>query len=120
MERTHICQRHRIQRLYHVPFAFDILEPQFHNELRAYFNKRRSWTTKARFGTMDFEFPSHAHAHPPSAPFNLETPHSPASAPNQSIPGSYTPQITLAAQSSHVQQDNEHATLNSAIIFVFE
>lgn len=38
VERMLIRQRHRIQRLYHVPFAFDSLEPQFHNELREYFN----------------------------------------------------------------------------------
>nr|POE81150.1 hypothetical protein CFP56_75245 [Quercus suber] len=48
VERMLIYQRHRIQRVYHVPFAFDTLEPQFHNELRAYFNKWRSWTTRAR------------------------------------------------------------------------
>ena len=39
VERMLIRQRHRIQRLYQVPFAFDSLEPQFHNELQAYFNK---------------------------------------------------------------------------------
>nr|POE69558.1 hypothetical protein CFP56_49333 [Quercus suber] len=115
VERMLICQRHRIQRVYHVPFAFNTLEPQFHNELRAYFNKWRSWTTRARYGTMDSEFPSYAHAYPPSTPFNPEAPHSPTSAPDQSIPGSHTPRTTHAAQSSHVQQDNEHATLNSAI-----
>ena len=55
VERMLICQRHKIQRLYQVPFAFDSLEPQFHNELRAYFNKRRRWTTRARYGNRDTE-----------------------------------------------------------------
>ena len=36
-----IRQRQRIQRLHQVPYAYDSLEPHFHNELRAYFNKRR-------------------------------------------------------------------------------
>lgn len=40
VERMLIRQRNRIQRLYHVSFAFDTLEPQFHNELREYFNKQ--------------------------------------------------------------------------------
>ena len=41
VERMLICQRQRIQRLHQVPYAYDSLEPHFHNELRAYFNKRR-------------------------------------------------------------------------------
>ena len=39
VEHMLIRQRHRIQQLYQVPFAFDSPEPQFHNELQAYFNK---------------------------------------------------------------------------------
>ena len=44
VERMLICQRHQIQRLHQVPFGFGSLEPQFHNELWAYFNKRKRWT----------------------------------------------------------------------------
>lgn len=115
MERMLIRQRHRIQRLYHVPFAFDSLEPQFHNELRANFNKWCNWTTRARFGTMDSESPPHAYAHQASAPFNPETSNSPASTPNQGIPVLHIPQTSHAAHSLYVQQDNEHATLSSGV-----
>ena len=59
VERMLIRQRHRIQRLYQVPFAFESIDPQFHNELRAYFNKRRRWTTRARYDTEN-----HSRDHP--------------------------------------------------------
>ena len=52
VERLLIRQRNRIQRFHHVQYGFDSIEPQFHNELRAYFNRRRRWTTTARGGDM--------------------------------------------------------------------
>nr|POF00652.1 hypothetical protein CFP56_26220 [Quercus suber] len=113
VERMLIRQRHRIQRLFQVPFVYDALEPQFYNELRAYFNKRRNRTTRARFGFMESEFP--VDDHPPSASFNPEPPNFPASTPNQNTSVSPTshPHMILILP---VQHDNEHATLNSAIL----
>nr|POE77210.1 hypothetical protein CFP56_58006 [Quercus suber] len=47
-----ICQKRRIQRLFQVQFGYDTLEPHFHNELRAFYDRRRHWTTHARNGNM--------------------------------------------------------------------
>ena len=52
VERLLIKQRNRIQRFHLVQYGFDSIEPQFHNELRAFFNRRRRWTTRARVGDM--------------------------------------------------------------------
>nr|POE66386.1 hypothetical protein CFP56_15105 [Quercus suber] len=108
VERMLICQRHRIQRLYQVPFAFDSIEPQFHNELRAYFNKRRRWTTRARYGNRDTE--NYSQDHPSPVTVNPEPIQAPVPTPNQSTSASTTP------QTSHLHQDFEHASLHSAIL----
>ena len=55
VERLLIRQRNRIQRFHHVQYGFDSIKPQFHNELRAYFNQRRRWTTRAMVGDMQQE-----------------------------------------------------------------
>ena len=52
VERLLIRQRNRIQRFHLVQYGFDSIEPQFHNELRAFFNRRRRWTTRARVGDI--------------------------------------------------------------------
>ena len=45
-------QRRRIQQLHQVQFGFDALEPHFINALRAFYNRRRCWTTQIRFGNL--------------------------------------------------------------------
>lgn len=41
VERNLISQRHFIQRIHHVHIGFDSMEPHFHNELMAFYNRRR-------------------------------------------------------------------------------
>ena len=73
-------QRQRIQELHQVQYRFNALQPQFTNELRAYHNRRRRWTTQACFGHVDQTHqqvllnPSHSEHPDPSTP---STPHSP-------------------------------------------
>ena len=64
VEHMLIRQRHRIQQLYQVPFAFDFAKPQFHNELRAYFNKAldnksKVWKYGARVSLTISSIPYH-------------------------------------------------------------
>ena len=64
VERMLIRQRHSIQQLYQVPFAFDSPKPQFHNELRAYFNKAldnksKVWKYGARVSLTISSIPYH-------------------------------------------------------------
>lgn len=76
-----IRQRLRIQDLHQVQFRFDALQPQFSNDLRAYHNRRRRWTTQIRYGFLN---QAHAHANPinlnppfldPSTPSSTHSPH---------------------------------------------
>ena len=73
-------QRQRIQELHQVQYRFNALQPQFTNELRAYHNRRRRWTTQVCFGHVDQTHqqvllnPSHSEHPDPSTP---STPHSP-------------------------------------------
>ena len=125
VKRILIRQRHWIQHLHQVPFGFDSLEPQFHNELRAYFNKRRSWTTRARFGNMEQEH--QVQSHPSPATFNPEPPNftSPTPAydtnhhispePKPSTMPNPSTQIPNIPHPTNLQPDFEHATLNSYI-----
>ncbi|KAK9985960.1 hypothetical protein SO802_030911 [Lithocarpus litseifolius] len=110
VERMLIRQRQSIQRLYQVPYAFDSLEPQFHNELRAYFNKRRRWTTRVRYGNMDVDNPSQDH--PSHAIVDPEPPLAPDHTPNQSNSTTPTP------QPSSLHQDITHASLHIAILYL--
>ena len=55
VERLLIRQRNRIQRFHLVQYGFDSIEPWFHNELRAYFNRRKRCTTRARVGDIGQE-----------------------------------------------------------------
>ena len=90
VERMLIRQRQRIQKLYQVPSSFDSLEPQFHNELRAYFNKRRHWTTRARYGNMDVD--NLPQDHPSHVTIDPKPPLALVPTPNQSNSASLTPQ----------------------------
>ena len=45
VERCLIRQRQHIQWIYHVQYGFDSMEPHFHNEPRAFYKRRRHWTT---------------------------------------------------------------------------
>lgn len=74
-------QRLRIQDLHQVQFRFDALQPQFSNDLRAYHNLRRRWTTQIRYGFLN---QAHVHANPinlnppfldPSTPSSTHSPH---------------------------------------------
>nr|POF18843.1 hypothetical protein CFP56_25495 [Quercus suber] len=68
----------------------------------------RRWTTRARFGNMEPEYPSQYHPSP--ATFNPEPIIPPVTTTNQSTLISHTP------QTAPTQQDIEHATLNSTIL----
>ena len=59
-------QRLRIQDLHQVQFRFDALQPQLSNDLRAFHNRRRRWTTQIRYGLFH-QSPDHAN------PINLNT-----------------------------------------------
>ena len=48
-------QQYRIQNLHQVRYSFDALEPPFSNDLRAFYNKRRRWTTRPNFGNMQHQ-----------------------------------------------------------------
>lgn len=45
-------QRYRIQNLHQVQYNFDALEPHFSNNLRAFYNQRRKWTSRTYFSNM--------------------------------------------------------------------
>lgn len=50
-------QRNIIQDRHQVQFSFDVLEPQFSNDLRAFYNRRRGWTSHFRFGNIYHHHP---------------------------------------------------------------
>ena len=74
-------QQYRIQNLHQVRYSFDALEPPFSNDLRAFYNKRRRWTTRPNFGNMQHQSqpPNYPH-HPPHRPMHVPT--SPSSSSN--------------------------------------
>ena len=55
-------QRLRIQELYQVQYRFDGLQPQFTNELRASYNRRKRWTTQVCVGQVT-QNPHQSHSH---------------------------------------------------------
>ena len=77
IERWIYRQRRRIQRIHQVQFGFNVLEPLFANNLRAYHNRRRTWTTQIRFRNIYHNPHMHSHDQPP----NLENNEAPS--PNQ-------------------------------------
>nr|POE57138.1 hypothetical protein CFP56_34102 [Quercus suber] len=73
-------QRLRIQDLHQVQYRFDALQPQFTNDLRAFHNRRRRWTTQIRYGLFNHPTNHAAPTHPNTAyldPSTPSTPHSP-------------------------------------------
>ena len=124
IERWIYRQRRRIQRIHHVQFGFDVLEPLFANNLRAYHNKRRRWTTQIQFGNIYHNPHMHSHDQPPNLENNevpspnqtskvnhqtLHEPVTPLHSNNANDP-SNSPQHTI----NHTE--NAHASLNSAIL----
>ena len=95
-------QRHHIQELHQVQYRFDALQSQFTNDLRAFHNQRRRWTTQARFGFVDHN--------QNQVPLNF----SPFGHPNPSTPS--TPHPPLATPFSNPNPSNLNSTsLHSAI-----
>lgn len=92
--------------MFQVPYAYDSLEPHFHNELRAYFNKRRRWTTRARYGYVDVDVDNLSQEHPSHVTVDLEPLLASNPNPNQSNVAVPTP----------LHQDFAHASLHSAIL----
>ena len=118
-------QRLRIQRLHQVQFRYDALEPLFTNDLRAYFNPRRGWTSQLRFGPI---YPLNHNPLPqqppnPPEPHNTHyvsssTSHATQHTPNPGLdtPLSTLPTLyntTLPHHHATTHFDTEHATLNS-------
>lgn len=58
VEMTLFRQRYRIQNLHQVLYNFDALEPHFSNNLRAFYNQRRKWTSRTHFSNMQQHFHS--------------------------------------------------------------
>lgn len=70
-------------------YKFDALQPQFTNELRAYHNRRRRWTTQVRFGFVD-----HSHN---QVPLNS----SPSEHPGPSTPSTHNQVPLISSPSEH-------------------
>ena len=113
-------QRLRIQDLHQVQFRFDALQPQFSNDLRAFYNHRSRWTTQIRYG-----FLHHAPVHEnpinlnnpfpdPSTPSSTDTPHAATPTSNFQPPYSF-PDPTPSYPSSINQQQPHDSSLHSAI-----
>lgn len=75
-------QRIRIQHLHQAQYRFDALQPQFTNDLRAFHNGRRRWTTQVRFGQLNHplghapsQYPNNNYPDPstPSSPHSTHT-----------------------------------------------
>lgn len=65
-------QRYHIQNLHQVHFSFDALEPQFSNDLRAFYNRRRRRTSYICFGNIYHHHPFPQTTHP--NPVNQNSP----------------------------------------------
>lgn len=59
-------QRYRIQNLHQVRYGFNALEPLFSNDLRAFYNRRRRWTSRPNFSNMQHQSqpPNYLVTHP--------------------------------------------------------
>ena len=108
-----VRQRFRIQSLQQVRFRFDALKPHFTNDLQAFYNQRRRWTTWVRFGNL-----SDPHHSPPHLPVNSPDNHShqslypdPITPPNESVQH-HT--IALPPHATHTPA-TMHANLHFAI-----
>ena len=108
-----VRQRFRIQSLQQVRFRFDALKPHFTNDLQAFYNQRRRWTTWVRFGNL-----SDPHHSPPHPPVNSPDNHShqslypdPITPPNESVQH-HT--IALPPHATHTPA-TMHANLHFAI-----
>ena len=107
-------QQYRIQNLHQVRYSFDALEPPFSNDLRAFYNKRRRWTTRPNFGNMQHQSqpPNYPH-HPPHRPMHVPT--SPSSSSNthatsfQRYPNPETPHFPNPVPPISLQR-NPHVT----------
>nr|POF03248.1 hypothetical protein CFP56_55585 [Quercus suber] len=101
-------QHLRIQELHHTQYKFDGLQPHFTNELRAYHNRRRRWTTQVRYGLMPPASSQTQHHHhnqifpDPSTP---STPHSLHAPPNP-------PNLNLSSKPSIIQDAINQLNLN--------
>ena len=121
IERMLIRQRNRIQRTHQVQFGFDSLEPHFHNDLRAYYHRRRRWTTQVRYGNLHSSHHSHAQAphlsnHPSPNPYS---PDQTQDGNLQVFPDPESPTIPnphLTTTTAPTQPENGHANLYSAIL----
>nr|POF06586.1 hypothetical protein CFP56_17320 [Quercus suber] len=124
-------QRHNIQTRHHVHFSFDVLEPHFSNELRAFYNRRRRWTSRIRFGNIYHHHPfpqnsqqnqAQANAHVVGLQ-NGSTSHNQAHETNNpEYPDPDTPQIRNTTNLSFNQAQHatnhpepDHSNLNTAI-----
>ena len=117
VETSLYMQRMRIQRLHQVHFRFDTLEPLFSNDLKAFYNPRRGWTSQMRFGPNHL---SHHHHH------NAPNPHAHSSSDSTShashhpyYPDSNTTPLPRAYNDTDNLAPNhtktKHASLHSAI-----
>lgn len=135
------CQGYRIQNLHQVLYNFDALEPHFSNNLRAFYNRRRKWTSRTHFSNMQQHFHSRNNTHhPPNNSHNHhipsgQVPHSQSSSshthatsvrryPDPDTPPFINPVPSLPLQRNHQpfhssisinNQDSAQATLNYAI-----
>lgn len=116
-------QRRRIQRLHQVQFGVDVVEPMFSNELRAYYNRRRRWTTQVHFGHLHH----HNHMHPQGNPHMQDSQNSPPTQQDTEVnqqsmhvqeshfPSHIENDHPSAPQNTPTQAEQVHASLNSAI-----
>lgn len=132
IERKLIWQRQRIQRIHQVHFGFDSLEPQFSDELQAFCNKRRGWTTRALYRDLEQEHQFNeqqtplgnpepgqtSHIHHPSTSQQQTEEHLTQSQPHTSLNHTDHPHSTNPSSNTITQSDLEHATLNSATFSV--
>ena len=113
-------QRLRIQDLHQVQFRFDALQPQFSNDLRAFHNRRRRWTTQIRYGLFH-QSPDHANPNnlntlfpDPSTPSANNSPHATNPTPNFQSPYSF-PNPTSSYLSPLHQNHLNDSSLHSVI-----
>ena len=116
-------QRRRIQCLHQVQFGVDVVEPMFSNELRAYYNRRRRWTTQVHFGHLHH----HNHMHPQGNPHMQDNQNSPPTQQDTEVnqqsmhvqeshfPSHIENDHPSAPQNTPTQAEQVHASLNSAI-----
>ena len=96
IEITLYRQRLRIQDLHQVQYKFDALQPQFSNDLKAFHNRQRRWTTQIRYGFFNHPFD---HAIP-------------------SHPNSNYPELVPLVHHTHHMQQPQHPISNPITIFL--